>query len=235
MRIESGRWSEVLASAFEKESYKTMWQNLELAYEETRVYPPKSEVFSAFELTDYDQVKVVILGQDPYHGPGQAHGLSFSVKPGVKIPPSLKNIYKELLSDVGVATPDHGYLVEWAQQGVLMLNAFLTVREKAPSSHSKIGWGEFTDHVISVLNDRKAPVIFVLWGNFAITKEVLITNPWHYVIKSPHPSPFSARKGFFASKPFSRINEILSAEGTSVIDWRISQRQNEDQQILDIF
>lgn len=222
MKITKGEWAKVLADEFDKDYYKNMWTLLETAYANETVFPPKEAVFSAFELTDYSDVKVVILGQDPYHGAGQAHGLSFSVLPGVKAPPSLKNIYKELVSDVGFVIPDHGYLVSWAKQGVLMMNAFLTVKEKAPSSHSKIGWATFTDHVISVLNEREEPVIFVLWGNFAISKEVLITNERHKIIKSPHPSPFSARKGFYGSRPFSRINTYLEENNRGTIDWQCS-------------
>lgn len=235
MKIETGQWSKVLAKEFEADYYVKMWQKLEVAYAEEVIYPPKAEVFTAFELTDYEDVKVLILGQDPYHGHGQAHGLSFSVKPEVtKIPPSLKNIYKELASDMKVGIPEHGYLVEWAKQGVLMLNAFLTVREKSPSSHSSIGWGQFTDHVISKLNERDKPVIFVLWGQFAISKEVLVTNDRHKVIKSPHPSPFSARKGFFGSKPFSGINTLLGEMGEEPIHWPLSDFGNHQQQRLDI-
>lgn len=229
MKISQGKWSEVLADEFSKDYYETMWQTLDEAYDMKVVYPPKEEVFSAFDLTDYDDVKVLVLGQDPYHGAGQAHGLSFSVKKGIKLPPSLKNIYKELASDVGVIAPEHGCLVNWAQQGVMMLNASLTVVEETPMSHSKIGWAEFTDHVIETLNAREKPVIFVLWGNFAISKEALVTNPWHKIIKSPHPSPFSARKGFFGSKPFSRINAYLNEMGEDEIDWSLDSDEDDGQ------
>lgn len=227
MRMKNKSWQQALVSEFDKDYYLNMWSMLDEAYERETIYPPKEEVFSAFELTPYESVKVVILGQDPYHGQGQAHGLSFSVKEGMKLPPSLKNIYKELSEDVGCRMPTEGYLVSWAKQGVLMLNAFLTVKEKEPSSHSKIGWGTFTDKVIEVLNDRKEPVIFVLWGNFAITKEVLITNPWHRIIKSPHPSPFSARKGFFGSRPFTTINEMLKTMNQEKIHWEIETSETQ--------
>lgn len=226
MMMKDVGWRQVLEAEFDKDYYKEMWSFLAEAYDTENIYPPKDDVFNAFELTHYEDVKVVILGQDPYHGSGQAHGLSFSVKEGVKLPPSLKNIYKELMDDVGCPMPEHGCLTKWAKQGVLLLNAFLTVKEKEPSSHSKKGWQFFTDRVIEVLNEREKPVIFVLWGNFAISKEELITNPWHKIIKSPHPSPFSARKGFFGSKPFSTINHMLHDMDETLIDW-IIEAENE--------
>ena len=179
------------------------------------------DIFNALHYTDYDKVKVVILGQDPYHGPKQAHGLSFSVLPGVPAPPSLKNIFKELNSDLGCYIPNNGYLKSWADQGVLLLNTVLTVRAGTPNSHKNKGWETFTDKVISVLNEREDPVIFILWGNNAIAKKKLITNKNHFILQSVHPSPLSASRGFFGSKPFSKANEILKSIGKTPIDWQI--------------
>jgi uracil-DNA glycosylase len=172
-------------------------------------------------LTSYQDTSVVILGQDPYHGAGQAHGLSFSVKPGVKQPPSLKNIFKELHDDLGCEIPNHGYLVKWAEQGVLMLNTVLTVRESKPNSHKGKGWENFTDQVIKALNEREQPVVFLLWGRHAQEKKNLITNERHHIIESAHPSPFAARKGFFGTKPFSKANQLLKEMGRKEIDWQI--------------
>jgi uracil-DNA glycosylase len=221
MIIENRHWAILLEEEFEKTYYKEMWSILEEAYHHETIYPPKSQVFLAFETTDYDQVKVVILGQDPYHGPGQAHGLCFSVMPDRKIPPSLKNIYKELASDLGIPIPDHGYLIDWAKQGVLMINTICTVRAGIPSSHKHLGWERFTDRVIELLNERSEGMVFVLWGNHAIKKEALITNPRHRIVKSPHPSPFSARTGFFGSRPFSHTNNHLVEMGYEAVDWTI--------------
>ncbi|PKM58106.1 MAG: uracil-DNA glycosylase [Firmicutes bacterium HGW-Firmicutes-3] len=221
MKIQNRQWATLLEDEFEKAYYKKMWSILEDAYNHETIYPPKSQVFSAFETTDYDQVKVVILGQDPYHGQGQAHGLCFSVMPDKKLPPSLKNIYKELALDLGIPIPDHGYLIDWAKQGILMINAICTVRAGVPSSHKYLGWESFTDRVIELLNERDEGMVFVLWGNYAIKKEALITNPRHRVVKSPHPSPFSARTGFFGSRPFSSINNHLMEMGYTAVDWTI--------------
>jgi uracil-DNA glycosylase len=182
------------------------------------VYPPDAEVFTALERTPYERVKVMILGQDPYHGPGQAHGLAFSVRPGVRPPPSLVNIFKELRDEMGCAVPNHGCLFHWADQGVLLLNAVLTVRDGEPNSHKGKGWETFTDAVISALARREDPVVFVLWGGYAARKESLIEAP-HYVHRSAHPSPLSARRGFFGSKPFSTINRELQRAGKDPIDW----------------
>lgn len=213
-------WKEFL----EKESRETyfiqLMDKVNKAYERERVYPSKEEMFSCFELCPYENVKVVIIGQDPYHGAGQAHGLSFSVKPGVKVPPSLKNIYKELQSDLNIETPNHGYLVSWAKQGVLMLNTSLTVTEGKPGSHKSFGWSKFTQHVLEFLNDYDKPLVFILWGNHAIEAAKGITNPKHFLIKSPHPSPL-AGGGFFGTKPFSKTNEFLQKTGRGAIDWRI--------------
>ena len=221
MIIQNKGWQGVLEDEFAKDYYLQLWEKLDAAYEDHSVYPIKEEVFSAFEYVDYDQVKVVILGQDPYHGPNQAHGLSFSVKPGVKIPPSLRNIYKELKSDLGIDPPDHGYLEAWAKQGILMFNAVLTVDEGSAGSHKKYGWHTFTDAVISQLDAREEGIVFVLWGNFAISKKKLITGTQHRIVESVHPSPLSASRGFLGSQPYSKINGYLSELGYAPIDWRL--------------
>ncbi|KPB03025.1 uracil-DNA glycosylase [Bacillus sp. CHD6a] len=211
---------------WEKESsqkyYKELMDFLEEEYANQTVYPEKKSIFSSFEATDYEEVKVVILGQDPYHGKGQAHGMSFSVQKGIRIPPSLKNIYQELYDDQGLEPVSHGFLMEWAKQGVLLLNTVLTVRESSPNSHKGKGWELFTDEVIRLLNKRDKPIIFILWGKHAEQKEALITNSHHYILKSPHPSPFSARKGFFGSRPFSKVNAILEELGEDAINWRLT-------------
>ena len=187
-----------------------------------KIYPPGSEIFSAFNLTPFDQVKVVILGQDPYHGDGQAHGLSFSVPEGVRQPPSLQNIIKELYNDLGISIPpDKGDLSSWAKQGVFLLNAILTVQANMAASHQEKGWEKFTDAVIKTLSDQKEGLVFILWGKFAQTKSELIDSGKHLIIKSAHPSPFSANNGFFGSKPFSKANDYLQSVGKSQIDWSI--------------
>jgi uracil-DNA glycosylase len=187
-----------------------------------KIYPKGSDIFNAFNKTPFDKVEVVILGQDPYHGENQAHGLSFSVQKGITIPPSLRNIYKELQTDIPVfIIPGHGDLTKWAEQGVLLLNASLTVRAGIPGSHQKKGWEEFTDNVIKTISDKKEGIVFILWGSFAQAKAELIDKAKHHIIKSPHPSPFSADRGFFGSKPFSKTNEILIKEGKKPIDWQI--------------
>lgn len=188
---------------------------------EHTVYPPEPEVFQALESTPYHQVRVLILGQDPYHGEGQAHGLAFSVCPGVKPPPSLVNIFKELRDDLGCTIPDNGYLMPWARQGVLLLNAVLTVRAHEPNSHKNKGWEKFTDRVIRAVSEQEEPVVFVLWGGYARKKLKLIDTDRHTVVESAHPSPLSVRNGFFGSRPFSRINEALRASGREPIDWQI--------------
>lgn len=186
------------------------------------VYPKNTDIFNAFNTTHFNDVKVVILGQDPYHGVHQAHGLSFSVQKGIAIPRSLSNIYKELMTDIpDFKTPAHGNLEEWAKQGVLLLNATLTVRACTPGSHQKRGWEEFTDEVIKTISDKKEGIVFILWGAFAQSKAALIDENKHFIIKSPHPSPFSADRGFFGSKPFSKTNEILKKEGKQEIDWQV--------------
>ncbi len=186
------------------------------------VYPPVAEIFSAFDACPIDQVKVVILGQDPYHGPGQAHGLSFSVPDGIKLPPSLKNIFKELDSDLGLEQSHSGNLSSWAKRGVLLLNATLTVRKSSPGSHQKKGWETFTDATIKSISDERQHVVFLLWGNYARAKKELIDSSKHFIHESPHPSPFSARHGFFGSKPFSKANNYLESHGIGAVDWSLN-------------
>lgn len=214
-------WQELLEEELSKEYYLKLRQFLITEYKTTTIYPNMHDIFNALHYTAYKDVKVVILGQDPYHGPNQAHGLSFSVKPGVGIPPSLLNMYKELQADLGCYIPNSGYLKKWADQGILLLNASLTVRAHTANSHKGKGWEILTDKIISLLNDRKDPVVFILWGNNAISKEKLITNKYHYIIKSVHPSPLSASRGFFGSKPFSKCNDFLKSIGKNPIDWQI--------------
>lgn len=221
MKILHSEWKNILSEEFNKSYYINMKKFLEDEYGSFIIYPAKEEIFNALNHTPFSKVKVVIIGQDPYHGNGQAHGLSFSVKPEVSIPRSLKNIFKELQDDIGCFIPNNGYLEKWSNQGVLLLNTVLTVREGMPNSHKDSGWEQFTDKVISVLNEKEQPIIFVLWGKNAQRKENLINNSKHYIIKSAHPSPFSARKGFFGSKPFSKTNEHLRNLGYTEIDWQI--------------
>jgi uracil-DNA glycosylase len=213
-------WKEVLKHEFTKPYFLQVATHLKTEKATGAVvYPPGSLIFNAFNTTPFDQVKVVILGQDPYHGPGQAHGLSFSVPDGMQPPPSLVNIYKELQKDTGMAIPKTGNLTKWAQQGVLLLNAVLTVRANEPASHAKIGWMDFTDAVIRKISEEKKGVVFLLWGKFAQEKQVLIDETKHYVLKAAHPSPFSADKGFFGCKHFSRTNELLGMQGLDPVDW----------------
>lgn len=214
-------WADLLNDEFQKDYYLKLRQFLLSEYHTKTVYPDMYDIFNALHYTAYHDVKAVILGQDPYHGPKQAHGLSFSVQPGVRIPPSLQNIYQELHEDLGCYLPNNGYLKSWADQGVLLLNASLTVVAGQANSHSKIGWQQFTDKVIQVLNDRQDPVIFILWGGNARSKKKYITHPWHYIIESAHPSPLSAGNGFFGSKPFSKCNAILRELGKEEINWQI--------------
>ena len=214
-------WKNYLSSEFEKDYYKNLRSFLKNEYNSTVIYPNMHDIFNALHYTAYKDTKVVILGQDPYHGPNQAHGLSFSVNPGVKTPPSLLNIYKELHSDLNCYIPNNGYLKKWADQGVLLLNTVLTVRAGEANSHKNKGWEEFTTQVIKALNKKETPVVFILWGNNAISKESLITNPKHFIIKSVHPSPLSASRGFFGSRPFSKTNEFLISTNQKPIDWQI--------------
>lgn len=190
-------------------------------YQTSVVYPPKNYIFNALKLTSYKNVKVVIVGQDPYHGEGEAHGLSFSVQKGIKIPPSLQNIYKELDSDLNIKPHIDGDLTKWAEEGVLLLNAVLTVEKDRPASHRNLGWELLTDYIIKALNEKDEPIVFILWGNFAKEKKKYITNPKHLVITSTHPSPFSANNGFFGSKPFSKTNDFLIKNNIKPIDWKL--------------
>ncbi len=217
----SNDWQELLAPEFAKDYYKQLRTFLVQEYKTQIIYPDMYEIFSTLQNTAYQDVKVVILGQDPYHGPGQAHGFSFSVKPGIDIPPSLANIYKELRTDCGCKIPSSGYLKKWADQGVLMLNAVLTVRAGQANSHKGKGWEQFTDHIISLLNVREDPVVFLLWGRNARDKKALISNPRHLVLEAAHPSPLSAYNGFFGCRHFSRTNAFLSSIGKEPIDWQI--------------
>lgn len=216
-------WQKVLQEEFNKDYFSDLVNFLEEEYLSGEVFPPKEQIFNAFKYTSYNQIKVVMIGQDPYHDVNQAHGLCFSVQKGVKIPPSLRNIYKELHSDLGCSIPSHGNLEKWAKQEVLLLNAVLTVKAHEAASHSKIGWHNFTDAVIKVMNERAEPVIFVLWGNFAKSKKKLITNDRHIIIESAHPSPLAASRGFFGSRPFSKINEALEGLNKTPIDWQIEE------------
>ena len=214
-------WDNLLKEEVKKDYFKKLMNFIKEEYKEKTIYPKQNEVFNAFRYTSFENVKVVILGQDPYHGPKQAEGLSFSVSDDVIKPPSLKNIFKELESDLEIPFPEHNSLKPWAREGVLLLNAVLTVQEHMPTSHKDKGWETFTDSIIKLLNTKKDPVVFILWGSYARNKKELITNPNHYIIESPHPSPFSARTGFFGSKPFSKTNEFLKSKGLKEIDWRI--------------
>lgn len=212
-------WAEVLDEEFEKPYYKELREFLKHAYASERVYPPMEDIYNALRVTPYASTKVVILGQDPYHGPGQAHGLSFSVRPGVQPPPSLLNIFKEMESDIGCARPTHGCLLGWAEQGVLLLNTTLTVAQGRPKSHAGHGWETLTDAIIAKLSARQTPMVFILWGAHAQSKVALIDTHHHHIIKSPHPSPLSASRGFFGSRPFSRANAYLIQDGLDPIDW----------------
>jgi uracil-DNA glycosylase len=214
-------WKAVLADEIKQPYFKELEEFVAEERQKHKVFPPEDKVFSALELTPYDQVNVLLLGQDPYHDDGQAHGLCFSVQPGVPPPPSLVNIFKELQSDLGCTIPNNGYLVPWAEQGVLLLNTVLTVRAHQANSHKGKGWERFTDAVIEKVNDKPDPVVFVLWGGPAQKKEKLIDTSRHTIVKAAHPSPLSARAGFFGSKPFSKINAALAAAGKPEIDWQL--------------
>ena len=214
-------WLDALQGEFRQPYYKKLFQTVNEEYRTRRIFPPADDIFNAFHLTPLRDVKVVILGQDPYHGEGQAHGLCFSVRPGVEIPPSLVNIYQELHDDLGCTIPNHGCLVKWAQQGVLLLNTVLTVRAHQANSHKEIGWEQFTDAAIKVLAGQDRPMVFILWGRPAQRKKEMIHNPKHLVLMSAHPSPLSAYRGFFGSHPFSKTNEYLEENGLAPIDWQI--------------
>ena len=217
-------WLEPLKPEFSKPYYASLYKTVMKEYKTRKIFPPAGEIFHAFEATPLSQVKVVILGQDPYHGDGQAHGLCFSVKPDVEIPPSLVNIYQELHDDLGCYIPDNGYLEKWARQGVLLLNTVLTVRAHQANSHRGIGWEEFTDAAIRILNQQDRPIVFILWGRPAQQKEAMLNNPKHLILKAPHPSPLSAYRGFFGSRPFSKTNAFLIQNGLEPIDWQIEMR-----------
>ena len=217
----SNDWAPVLREEYGKPYYRDLYQFVREEYSKNTIYPPADDIFNAFHLTPLSRVKVVIIGQDPYHEPGQAHGLCFSVQKGVDIPPSLQNIYKELNSDIGFEIPNHGCLTSWAEQGVLLLNAVLTVRSHAAASHQNKGWETFTDAVIRAVNDVDRPVVFMLWGGFARSKKAMLTNPKHLVLEAPHPSPLSAYRGFFGCKHFSQANAFLEKNGVEPVDWTI--------------
>ncbi|MDO5441146.1 MAG: uracil-DNA glycosylase [Bacillota bacterium] len=213
-------WDEKLKGEFDKEYYLKLREFLKSEYSNHVIYPDMHDIFNALKAASYEDIKVVIIGQDPYHEPNQAHGMAFSVKPGVEAPPSLKNIYKELSSDIpGFVVPQDGYLQKWATQGVLLLNAVLTVRAHQANSHKGKGWEIFTDRVIELINEKETPVVFLLWGANARAKKALITNPIHYVLEAPHPSPLSAYNGFFGCKHFSKCNDLLIKSGQNPIDW----------------
>lgn len=214
-------WLEPLSVEFKKPYYKELYKKVKQEYETKRVFPEADDIFNAFQFTPLSKVKVVILGQDPYHNYGQAHGLCFSVKPDVDVPPSLVNIYQELHDDLGCDIPNNGYLKKWADQGVMLLNTVLTVRAHAANSHQGIGWETFTDAAIKILNEQDRPMVFLLWGRPAQNKKSMLTNPKHLILEAPHPSPLSAFRGFFESRHFSKTNEYLRANGLEPIDWQI--------------
>lgn len=214
-------WDALLFEEFEKDYYKKLRAFLVKEYSQKQIFPDMYDIFNALKYTSYEDVKAVIIGQDPYHGPNQAHGLCFSVKKGIEPPPSLKNIYKELRDDIGFNAPNHGELIKWAKEGVLMLNTVLTVRSGEANSHKGMGWEIFTDKVISLLNDREKPIVFILWGGNARRKKDLIKNPAHKILESAHPSPLSAYNGFFGCRHFSKTNEILKSMGEEPIDWSL--------------
>lgn len=216
-------WLKPLEEEFKKPYYLSLYQRVVKEYQTQKVFPPKEDIFNAFHMTPLSQVKVVILGQDPYHNDGQAHGLCFSVKPEVDIPPSLGNIYKELHDDLGCAIPSHGCLREWADQGVLMLNTVLTVRAHQPNSHKGIGWEQFTDAAIRILNQQDRPIVFLLWGRPAQMKKTMLTNPGHLILEAPHPSPLSAHRGFFGCRHFSKTNQFLIEHGETPVEWQIKE------------
>ena len=215
-------WDKLLKDEFTKPYYIQLREFLKKEYTDQIIFPPKEKIFTALKTTSFKETQIVILGQDPYHGEGQSHGLAFSVMPGVKIPPSLRNIYKELQSSLGCKVPNNGYLLEWAKQGVLLLNTVLTVRKGEANSHRKKGWETFTNAIIEALNERKDPVIFMLWGNNAKEKSKMITNDWHHILTAVHPSPLSASRGFFGCNHFKQANEILRKQNKSIINWQIN-------------
>ena len=217
----SNDWLPAIKGEFQKPYYKKLHQTIVQEYQTRQIFPDAEDLFNAFHLTPLKDVKVVIFGQDPYHNIGQAHGLCFSVKPGIEIPPSLVNIYKELQDDLGCYVPNNGYLVKWAEQGVLLLNTVLTVRAHQANSHRGIGWEEFTDAAIRILNEQDRPIVFILWGKPAQMKKAMLNNPKHLILEAPHPSPLSSYRGFFGSRPFSKTNNFLMQHGIEPIDWQI--------------
>jgi len=219
--LTDSSWNQVISNEFSSEYFKDLESFLEDEYSRKDIFPKKEDIFSALNVTPFNRVKVVIIGQDPYHGPDQAHGMSFSVKPGVKVPPSLKNIYKELNSDMGIEVPDHGYLMNWAEEGVLLLNNCLTVEAGKAGSHQKKGWEKFTDKVIELLNEEREGLVFILWGSPAQKKAKKVDESKHCIIKSVHPSPLSSYRGFFGSKPFSQANAYLVSKKIKEIDWSL--------------
>lgn len=221
MAALTGDWEKALSGEFKKPYYGKLYKTVISEYSERVIYPASNDIFNAFAFTPLEQVKVVIIGQDPYHGDGQAHGLCFSVKPSVETPPSLVNIYKELQDDLGCYIPNNGYLEKWARQGVLLLNTVLTVRAHQANSHRGIGWEEFTDAAIRALNEQDRPIVFLLWGKPAQMKKSLLNNPKHLILEAPHPSPLSAYRGFFGCRHFSRTNQFLEQNGLAPIDWQI--------------
>ena len=221
MELVGNSWDEILVDEYKKDYFKELVEFINREYKEKVIFPSKSRILRALNLTDFKDVKVVILGQDPYHGVGEANGLSFAVSEGIKLPPSLRNIYKELDEDLGIPSSSNGSLECWAREGVLLLNAVLTVEQDKPASHKNVGWEQFTDAIIKKIDEKDSPVVFILWGNFARSKKVFITNPKHFIIESPHPSPFSARSGFFGSKPFSKTNNFLKENNLKEIDWHV--------------
>ena len=217
----SGAWEAALREEFRQPYYRTLYETVRREYKTRTIYPPAADLFSAFHLTPLENVRVVILGQDPYHEEGQAHGLCFSVRPGVEIPPSLHNIYEELHTDIGFRIPNNGFLESWAKQGVLLLNSVLTVRAHAAFSHANIGWQNFTDRVLEIVDRQPGPIVFLLWGKPARDKKRLLGNPEHLILEAPHPSPLSAYRGFFGCRHFSKANDFLQAHGAAPIDWSI--------------
>ena len=225
MAMLTGEWLDAMHEEFQKPYYKELYQFVKDEYSTTVIFPPADDIFNAMHFTPLDKVKVLLLGQDPYHGDGQAHGLCFSVKPDVEIPPSLVNIYKELHDDCGCYIPDNGCLTKWTNQGVLLLNTVLTVRAHQANSHRGIGWEEFTDAAIRILNEQDRPIVFILWGRPAQMKKSMLTNSRHLILEAPHPSPLSAYRGFFGSRPFSRANKFLKANGIEPVDWQIENKK----------
>ena len=214
-------WDEVLKNVWKSEGFHKFMNKVDEEYKNYTCYPQYENIFNALKLTPYNKVKIVIIGQDPYHGEGEAHGLSFSVQKGIKLPPSLQNIFKELYDDLGILNKDCGDLTPWAKEGVLLLNSILTVRKDSPLSHKDLGWQLLTDHIIKLLNLKNEPIVFILWGSFARSKKVYITNPNHLIIESTHPSPFSARSGFFGSKPFSKANNYLKKNNIKEVNFTL--------------